>query len=618
MIILSVLVSVAAYWLFCILWFSLVQKPIFGIYDRVCAQQSIRLKDVVNIYRYGNVSDRIIASYLTAIPLIIVTIACMICGWGYDIAITIYNAIIALVIGLLSVSDAALYRFWKFKIDASVFVYLKSLKGAFASVSTGYLIVALLAILSVSATFFLGAQLTWCMAVSIVPLPDTLLPWWGYMTFPGLLVLIAGVLFMVIRGLGIRPNNPSVVYFSSDPFLNHWALNPAYNLIYSFTVKDEFKGKFQSMPQEECDEIIQDLFPQSSAPSKKILKNSRPNILLVIWESLSAEYSEFFSGKQSVTPNLDSLAREGIAFTNCTSSSFRTDRGLVAILSGYLAQPTTSVIRHTRKLSNLPGLARTFAKNGYTTMAVHGGDLAIMHKNDYYLASGHEILMAQKDMPAGLPTCKWGIQDYDVMQLVCDKIEEFRKEDDKPFFITLQTLSSHEPFDVPEEIIPKDKVKNSFAYTDESLGRLVDRLKESGAWDDLLLVVVADHCLNVLGAVTDRKAVTHIPMLFAGGAVAESCQFDTRISQTDLAATLLGQLGIDHSEYLFSRDVLADTYTTPFGFHAFHNGAMFIDSSGMTVVDTMLNEVIEGEDDPQRRKKLDAILQKLYQDLADR
>ena len=136
MIILSVLVSVAAYWLFCILWFSLVQKPIFGIYDRVCAQQSIRLKDVVNIYRHGNVSDRIIASYLTAIPLIIVTIACMICGWGYDIAITIYNAIIALVIGLLSVSDAALYRFWKFKIDASVFVYLKSLKGAFASVST--------------------------------------------------------------------------------------------------------------------------------------------------------------------------------------------------------------------------------------------------------------------------------------------------------------------------------------------------------------------------------------------------------------------------------------------------------------------------------------------------
>lgn len=607
-----------AYWIFCLLWFSLIQKPIFGIYDRVCAQNTIKLSDILKVYRYGNVSDRIIASYLTTIPMIIGMIGTMTCGVGSQIAITSYNAILALAMGLLAVSDAALYRFWKFKIDSSVFQYLKTPKGAIASVTSVYLIVALICWIIVAATFFFGAEFAWRSAINIAPLPTEILPWWGHIVVPLSFLVIAAVLFTIIRGLGIRPNNPSVVYFSSDPFLNHWALNPAYNLIYSFTVKDEFKGKFQSMSQEECDEIIQDLFPQSSAPSKKILKNSRPNILLVIWESLSAEYSEFFSGNQSVTPNLDSLAREGVAFTNCTSSSFRTDRGLVAILSGYLAQPTTSIIRYTRKLSNLPGLARTLAKNGYKTMAVHGGDLAIMHKNDYYLASGHEKLMAQKDMPDGLPTCKWGIQDYDVMQLVCDKIEEFRKEDDKPFFITLQTLSSHEPFDVPEEIIPKDKVKNSFAYTDKSLGKLVDRLKESGAWDDLLLVVVADHCLNVLGAVTDRKAVTHIPMLFAGGAVAESCQFDTRISQTDLAATLLGQLGIDHSEYLFSRDVLADTYTTPFGYHAFHNGVMLTDKDGMTSVDTMLNEVVEGEDNPQRRKQIDAILQKLYQDLADR
>lgn len=609
-----------AYWVFCILWFSLVQKPIFGVYDRMCALQSIRVRDVLNVYFHGNISDCIIASYLSAIPLIISVVGVMTCGAGSQVAITAYNAIIAAAMGLLAISDAALYRFWKFKIDASVFVYLKSPKGAFASVSTLYLVAALLCWVIVSSTFFAGAEFACRMAMTVAPMPAEILPWWGYIVVLLVFILIVGVLFVVIRGLGIRPNNPSVVYFSTDQFLNHWALNPMYSLIYSFTVKDEFKGKFQTMEQQDCDQIIAELFPTSGTPMKNLLKTKCPNILLVIWESLSAEYSEYFSGgAQSATPCLDALAREGVAFCNCTASGFRTDRGLVGVLSGYPTQPTTSVIRYTRKLSNLPGLPRTLLANGYSTMAVHGGDLAIMHKNDYYLASGHEVLVAQKDMPSDLKTCKWGIHDGDVMQLVSDRIAEIKKSgSSKPFFITLQTLSSHEPFDVPVEIIPEDKVKNSFAYTDRSLGQLVEALKSSGAWDDMLLVVVADHGLNLPRPVDNRKAHSHIPMLFSGGAVAETMRIDTPISQTDIAATLLGQLGIDHSDFLFSRDVLADTYTRPFGLHAFHNGVMLADTSGHTVVDTMLNTVSEGEDDPQRRKNIAAILQKIYQDLADR
>ena len=90
------------------------------------------------------------------------------------------------------------------------------------------------------------------------------------------------------------------------------------------------------------------------------------------------------------------------------------------------------------------------------------------------------------------------------------------------------------------------------------------------------------------------------------------------MSQTDLAATILGQMGIAHDDFIFSRDIFADTYTAPFGYHAFHNGVMLTDKEGMTSIDTMLNEVVEGEDNPQRRKHIDAILQKLYQDLADR
>ena len=56
-------------------------------------------------------------------------------------------------------------------------------------------------------------------------------------------------------------------------------------------------------------------------------------------------------------------------------------------------------------------------------------------------------------------------------------------------------------------------------------------------------------------------------MLLLGGAIKEPCKIDKIMSQTDLPATVLGQLDIPHEEFIFSRDVLADTYIYPFAIH---------------------------------------------------
>ena len=105
--------------------------------------------------------------------------------------------------------------------------------------------------------------------------------------------------------------------------------------------------------------------------------------------------------------------------------------------------------------------------------------------------------------------------------------------------------------------------------------------------------------------------------MLTGGALAESGRIDTLMSQTDLAATLLGQMNLPHDEFLFSRDVLADSYSEPFSFHTYTNGFMFTDERGVTIVDNVSGDAIEGSD-PGREKKGRAILQKLYEDLANR
>ncbi len=611
----SFLILATAFWLYCAAFFCVIQKPLFGLYNhKSMAPGDNSLRNISRIYTHGFVSDAIVASYLTAVPLLLGALHTLLPYFNLLTLLIIYCAIAALAVGALVAADTALYRFWQFKLDASVFTYLRSLKGATASVSTSYIILATLVWLAISAIFFIGCL--WICDIYCRHTPAISMPWWGYIATLTALAAAIGILFLIIRGLKIRPNNPSVVYFSKSPFLNHWALNPGYNLIYSLTTKDEFRKQFRHFSDEECQRITAPLFPTTGTPLKKLLNTDRPNILLVVWESLGAGFMESLGGKKGVAENRDRLASEGVLFTRCTAGSFRTDRGLVCILSGYLGQPTTSIIRYTRKLPHLPALPRTLRDHGYETTAVHGGDLTIMHKSDYYLASGHDRLVSQKDMPKSAPAGKWGIDDGYMFQWLYDDIME-KTDRGARWFTTLQTLSSHEPFTVPYHRLD-NKVDNSFAYTDHCFGELVEKLKHTPAWDNLLIICVADHGLGGGNSSQPRNEYAHIPVLLTGGAVKAPARIDTIMSQTDIAATILGQMGLPHDDFTFSRDILADTYTRPFSFHTYNNGFMFTDANGHhTVYDNVAEQAIVNPD-AEREKTGKAILQKLYDDLADK
>lgn len=613
----SFIVISAVYWVFMLAWFALVQKPMFGIYNHRLSARHITARDVAAVYSHGFVSDAIVASYLTALPLVVGFLSTLFPAVPFNAVMTVVNILAAIAVGLLVTADTVLYSFWKYKIDVSVFAYLRSLKGATASVSTLYLITAITVWWLISATCFAAMWGACHIGQLLTPMPPVHPVWWGYITVTVALAVAVGLLFFVIRGTGIRPHNPSVAYFNGNQFLNHWALNPGYNMIYSLTTRNEFAGRFRFMDQQECDGMIKAMFPTSGKPATRLLKTDRPNIIFVVWESLGADMTGVLGGRTQITPNLDSLAASGVLLANCTGGSFRTDRALVCLLSGYPAQPTTSIIRYTRKLPALPGLARTLAAQGYHTAAIHGGDLSIMHKSDYYLASGHDRLISHKDFPSGAEACKWGVHDVPLMDRVADEALRLTHEGSEPWFLTVQTLSSHEPFEVPDRTLD-DPVENAFAYTDRALGRLIDRLKDTPVWDNLLIMVSADHGLNLPRPVDDRRAHSHIPVVMGGGAVAAPAVIDTMMSQTDLAATLLGQMGIAHDDFLFSRDILSPEYTDRFGLHIFNQGIMLREPDGYTVLDTMLDEVTEGTPDPVRLRRIRAILQKIYQDLDKR
>ena len=99
------------------------------------------------------------------------------------------------------------------------------------------------------------------------------------------------------------------------------------------------------------------------------------------------------------------------------------------------------------------------------------------------------------------------------------------------------------------------------------------------------------------------------------------CIRDSKLAnQTDLAATLLNQLGIDHDTFTFSRNILSPDYPE-YAFYTYSNGFGFIDSTGISVYDNEGNKPLieaprKGSD--LRLRKGKALLQTLYDDLGNR
>jgi phosphoglycerol transferase MdoB-like AlkP superfamily enzyme len=195
----------------------------------------------------------------------------------------------------------------------------------------------------------------------------------------------------------------------------------------------------------------------------------------------------------------------------------------------------------------------------------------------------------------------------------------------RPSLTALLTLSSHEPWDVPEpgksggsriKYNPlQDARRNAFAYTDACLGSLLDSLSRTPSWDSLLVVVVADHGVPVDGLQPDGKHLaTRIPILWVGGAVKQPRTIDCLMNQSDLAATLLAQLGLADSSFRFSRNVLAPSYRFPFAVNAYKNGLYYIDTTGVTAYDCLsLSETDAAyPSDTLRLQRTQALLQLWY------
>lgn len=597
---------------FVLIWaYFLVQKPVFMACN---ASKDYSIGDYLSVMWHGAGLDATTTGYLTILPFVLTAASVWFRHMPFRKIMTPYYIVVMLLISVIFVSDLSLFAFWESKLDASVFIYIDSPKNAMASVSGAYIAARVALMLGLTA---LMSGLLWL----VTPRNLTKINMIGQQLLTTLCALPVGaLLFLVIRG-GIRVSTANVgdAYFSTDQYLNLSAINPAFNLFASTERQARYEDEFNFYDEERRATLMKGLYPKSDEGTEYVLNTSRPNILVIFMESFGATMIERLGGEKGVAPNLERLADEGVFFSRIFANSFRTDRGTVCTFSGYPGLPTLSLMKVSNLCQSLPNIARTLGDAGYTTDFLYGGDINFTNMQGYLRAGGFHTITSQDDFSmSDRNYSKWGVPDGLTFNRLFDMLKE-REGAKKPWFTAFLTLSSHEPFEVPFKKFD-DAHYNAFAYTDHCIGEFIKRFKKTPQWKNTLIVLLPDHGTPYpKDGERFSPRYFRIPMIWAGGAVSRKMTVEKIMNQTDLAATLLAQLGLKHGDFKFSRNVLSESYNSPFAFYSFVNGFCFLDNTGVSVYDNASNKVffnVAPEGDSLRVEKGKAILQTLYDEVG--
>ena len=567
------------------------------------------LADVWQVILHGLSLDLSTSLYLLAVPflLTIVSVWVKVPRWLFYG----YNAIIGLAMALAFVADTSLYPFWGFKLDASCMQYLDTPTEAMASVSAGYLVLRGVAIVALAALVFglygkmenseRGGRLG-------LRLIETLL----------YLLLIPVIIIGIRGGLDESTTNVGQVYYSQNQFLNHSAVNPVFSFLSSMEKTATYVPDYQFMDDEACEQLVDSLYPTGSIHVDTLLNTSRPNVVVILMESCGAIFTGL-EGRADVMPRLEQLMQEGVSFDSCYANSWRTDRGTVCTYSGYPSFPVSSVMKMPSKSRLLPGLAKSLTAEGYATSYFYGGDINFTNMRSYLIGTGFQQLTWKKDFTADeQQSAEWGVRDDIMFSAVSRQIADYDTKQ-QPFFIGFSTLSSHEPWDVPVKKFD-DEVLNAFYYLDHCIGTFVDALRQTPSWENLLVVLLPDHGIDYKEVGAEDPRHDHIPMVWTGGAVKAPRRIKSVCNQTDLPATLLGQMNMSHADYRYSRDVMSSNYTHRVAVHTYNNGIIMVDSRGRVMFDLTSNRMIQGEGpDAERLIHIGkAVLQSAAKDLKMR
>ncbi len=537
--------------------------------------------------------------------------------------VSLYNLILVLICSILSVVNFNIYREWGSKVNAKAMSFaFNSPKEAMASSASSPIGLSIsLLILLIVIGFFLQRY------VVSRKLSFTKSPIWLRAIL--CMALLFGNFLLIRGGLGGSPITQSMAYYSKEQLLNNAAVNTEWNLISSVLASKMTKvNPYLYLDSEDAEKRVKELYVPTKDTTVNILTTKRPNVVLIIIESFTADLTKALGNEDGITPHFDTLINKGVLFSKIYSPGSRTDKGLIATLAGFPTLAAGSIVKWPEKMQKLPAISQSLFNNGYKTSFYYGGESEFDNYKAFILSHDYQKLIDRNNFDSNDMQSKWGKFDELVF---ARQLNDLNKEK-QPFFSTILTLTNHEPYSLPGtfKFGKADNVasfKSTAYYTDSCINAFINNAKKEPWYKNTLFVLVADHGhllpKNSFEISTPQRY--HIPLLFYGDVIKDEYRgrkFENVGSQTDIAATLLSQLDLPTKQFTWSKNLL-NPYSKPFAFFSWDNGMGFIDNQQCVTFDNVGKMVLynSNEKDIEKTSKtLDhakAYLQTVYRQFIE-
>lgn len=386
-----------------------------------------------------------------------------------------------------------------------------------------------------------------------------------------LYVLALGVMFLGIRGRIAQksPIRVGTAYFSDNAFLNQLGLNPVFTLFRSYLDNQDPRNKRISwMDGQDAIQEVQHALGISSAPQggaldrmqlynanhdtlyklfsmQQVVSSKRkPNVVLVLMESMSAAKMSYFGNQHQITPFLDSLVQHSLFFDSCYSAGKHTFNGIFSTL---FSMPALLRQHPMRDMYRVDGVGSVFSNMGYSSIffTTHDGqfdNVAGFLKHNYF-----NRIVSQSDYPSHEVKTTLGVTDDYMFRFAIPILNDLAAQE-KPFVSVFMTASDHKPYYIPPYFKPKtdDITTQIVSYADWSLQQFLESAAEQPWFDETVFVFIADHGVAMGGVYDIALNYHHIPFLiFSPKLLPHPQVFSGMASQIDVLPSLMHVLKQD-------------------------------------------------------------------------
>lgn len=516
--------------------------------------------------------DYAICCYVSALPLLVTIISTFFETSGKSVLKFCKNWMLGLynIVIILQIVNIPYFLYFSKNLNASIWTWLSDfdvVAGMILGEPFYYLFLAIIIILvllfslvTISLYKFTRKRLSSiCGKSNKKALSGTILS--------GLLLL--ALCFLGIRGKEIKPLNVGFAYYCTDPFLNQLGANATYNLAFSTRgILNPSTKELHLMDDGEALLKAQSLLNRKTFMNytyePDTLKKEKKNVVLILMESMTTGLMQTFGQKECLTPFLDSLYHQSLAFKNCYSAGLHTNNGIFSTLTSVPSLMYGNLMRNDAEPPLYQSLPSALKQHGYKTMFFITHESHFDNLNTFLYNHSIDELYEEKDYPEDERLTRFGPPDETLFRLGLEKMDKTKE----PFMTTLLTITNHPPFKFPDTFKGKAKTQELRAveYADYCLQNFFKEAEKKAWYKNTIFVLVADHGKSLGYSECEIPAdFNHIPLLFFQPEK-EGKEIEGWALQIDIQPTLLHLLGLEAEQNNFGIDLLKEE--RPYAFYS--------------------------------------------------